>query len=59
MTERCPVTVVATTAPAAVTPNAGSEAITAASGKARRGQGVNRTRFELEIRDAVPIVIAA
>ena len=38
LTERCPVTVVATTAPAAVTPNAGSDASTAAKREADVGR---------------------
>src|SRR3954452_1995930 len=51
-----PVTPAATSAATAVTPIAGKEAISAASGKASRGHGVSFTREVLVTSEAVPMV---
>src|SRR6476619_5996583 len=58
-TDRWPVRSATTKLAAAVTATEGSDAMTAASGNAGRGQGVKRTNATFVITDAVPIVIAA
>ncbi len=54
--ESTPFTAAVASAATVVTPIAGSEATSDATGKASRGHGVSLTRGMLETSDAVPIV---